>query len=494
MSRSILVVVALAAAACSGTHDAAPTPPADVPPPDLTPPAVASRYPGIGDANALASGPYRVVFTEPLDPATVDASAVRVWQATGRVPADVSLSADGTTLTITPSITPDIPGWVWVELTTALKDRAGNSLVPDAEPWAFELPVWVKPGGDGPISPDIGSYPTSSSVALDANDEPVVWGGGIGSRPLRFTEGAWIPLSGAPVYGIEGSVAGDGEGGIWAGAVGSSSGAVARFTDPGWSLVGTGVTLSNAAAQPSHPRLAVRAGDPILLWIEESYPAGNSQPPVDTLQVRGWNGGAWTVWADSSTPVVSNPPALAVGPTGAIVAAWTEPDMDVRVARVGPLGLELIDVSAGSVYSASPTVSSDLDGNPVVALWDGPSLRAKTWTGTEWRQIGADLTVSYHGGSPVMAIGADGLPVVAWTDGVYPSPRQLFVAKFDGSQWQQLGGPLNADPTHDVYAVALALDRHGAPVLAWPEATTAPSMDPGAPASVYQMQVKRLNR
>jgi Bacterial Ig-like domain len=487
MTRTILVGIVFFAAACADEQDGGTTPPTpmveepDRTEPDRTPPAVVSRYPSIGDANGFASGPYRVTFTEPLDPSTVQESAVRLWQITGSIPATLALSPDGRVLTIRPAVAPRLPGWLWVELTTELKDRAGNALVPDTTPWIFEVPVWVQPGGPGPISPPNLASVGPASLAIGADDEPVV-GMGTGPNPVvRFAEGVWVPLPNPPSLSGHGSfVVGDDEGGIWRVDLMQ----VSRFTAAGWSPVGDRLQDTNAYVQ----RLAVRARHPVFLWVD--YLWADTEFTPASLRVRGWNGTAWVPWADETRP--ANRPSLGVGPTGAIVASWRE-NSDAHVAWVAPVGLEHIK----SVANVGPVVgftaaTTDLDGNPIVVLAEeissGYAVRAKVWTGSGWRQIGEDLSLSRsfpHPIDPAIAVAANGLPVVAWTEGPIIEPvRRLYVARFDGSNWQRLGDPLNVNPDRDVSSLALALDRSGAPVLAWSEATVTGPV-------IY---VKRLNR
>jgi hypothetical protein len=183
------------------------------------------------------------------------------------------------------------------------------------------------------------------------------------------------------------------------------------------------------------------------------------------------------------------------------VACWREVT-GARVAWIGPLGVQRIEpVPNVGALAGQVAATADLDGNPVVVFGESVSLlsaiRVKAWDGSGWRQLGGDLgtTSADNLTTPAIAMGTDGRPVVAWTQGAAGQPRQLYVARFDGTRWLRLGGPLNADPTHDVYDVALALDSRGAPVLAWPESTGVPQTDDrGGTYTVYQYHVKRLNR
>lgn len=494
MNRGILAAMALAAA-CSGSRDADTTPPPLEPPPDRTPPSVVSRYPAPGDFG-LASGPYRVVFSEPLDPATIQSSTVHVWQATGQVLAALALSDGGKVLTITPVLAPRIPGFVFVELTGAMKDLAGNSLALPATPWTFDLATWVQPGGPGPISSAEGPNPIPS-LALDADDQPVVGMANLFPDPVvRFDGATWSPLPTPPSFTIHSWIAGDGQGGLWHGEVNFGMGQVNRLDGSSWTRIGEYMPQSNPNAYQYDARVVVRAGVPVLLW-NEWVPPDAPGGPATSLQVRGWGGAAWTPWADEPGPALW--PTMGMGPTGAIVASWRE-NADARVAWVTPVGLERIPALPNTgIVDGLSAVTTDLDGNPVVAFGEGDGLstaiRVKVWTGSAWQQVGGDVSLAVRSVStPALAMGADGHPFVAWTEGPTDA-RKLYLARFDGSSWVRLGGPLNVDPDHDVYQVALALDRRGAPVLAWPEATGEVRYYGGPdPYPIYRFQVKRLNR
>jgi hypothetical protein len=488
MRRSGLAAILAVALACSDGGDA-------VEPLDTTRPAVATREPALGDREALASGPYRVVFTEPLDAGSVDPSAVRVWQAAGRIPAAVALSPDGTVLTIRPLVVPDIPGWVYVELTPALRDRAGNALAPEELPWTFELPTWVQPGGPGPISPSDGPNP-SPSVALDAEGGVVVGMANLRPDPVvRFADAAWTALPNPPSFGIHAWIAADEAGGLWHADVAGAQ--VNRFTGTAWARVGGDIPPSNPTAYAWDARVVVREDRPVLLWSEYLTPEMEGGPAT-SLHASAWDGTAWVSWGEQEEPALW--PSLAIGATGAVAASWS--GTDVGVALLGPLGFERLVPPNSAPFTGTTAVAVGHDGRPLVAFGeytpDGDlAVVVMAWTGEAWWQLGEPLSAHTPAGpvTPALAVDGAGRPVVAWTEGAYYTARKLYVARFDGAAWQRLGGPLNVDPDHGVYRVALTTDALGAPVLAWAEQTGVTRLDSaGEPYDVYAMYVKRLNR
>jgi hypothetical protein len=125
----------------------------------------------------------------------------------------------------------------------------------------------------------------------------------------------------------------------------------------------------------------------------------------------------------------------------------------------------------------APDSSLDVDssGNPTVAWREFDStttnyfLYVKRWNGTGWEQlggalnIGADTTVSYN---PRLALNGSGNPVVAWAES-----GSIYVKRWNDTtnSWEQLGGELGVNPLTFVERPSLALDNAGNPVVSWSE-------------------------
>ncbi|MCE9672803.1 Ig-like domain-containing protein [Myxococcus stipitatus] len=108
----------------------------------------------------------------------------------------------------------------------------------------------------------------------------------------------------------------------------------------------------------------------------------------------------------------------------------------------------------------------------------GNSLGAEgTWEFTvpAWLPLGGAIS-AYPGNTPaeqvVMKRGANGLPVIAWSefDG---TTKNIHAARWTGSTWEMLGGPLSALPGPETHATqpALYTDVTGTLLLAWSEDT-----------------------
>ncbi len=76
---------------------------------------------------------------------------------------------------------------------------------------------------------------------------------------------------------------------------------------------------------------------------------------------------------------------------------------------------------------------------------------------------------------PSLAIGSDGHPIVAWPESD-DTVMRVFVCRWDGSAWMQLGEPLSDSPsTSLIFVTSLKLDSADNPVVAWDELTTGTS-------------------
>jgi hypothetical protein len=125
----------------------------------------------------------------------------------------------------------------------------------------------------------------------------------------------------------------------------------------------------------------------------------------------------------------------------------------------------------------APSVALGPEGRPVVVWSDlndsGRFLAVLAWDGTQWKRLGEGPTPIQGGARraplhPVLAVDANGRPIVAWTDISAQNERQLYVSRWTGQQWEALGGPLGpAQGYAGATLPSLALDTAGRPVVAW---------------------------
>lgn len=120
-----------------------------------------------------------------------------------------------------------------------------------------------------------------------------------------------------------------------------------------------------------------------------------------------------------------------------------------------------------------PAIAVDDEGHPVVAFLEGGDLFVSRWNGSTWVELGGalDTNAAHDVATPAIAVDAAGTPFVAWIewDGAAPgSQRALFAARWNGTAWESLGGALN-ETSGDAADPVLVVDAAGAPMLAWNE-------------------------
>jgi hypothetical protein len=126
-----------------------------------------------------------------------------------------------------------------------------------------------------------------------------------------------------------------------------------------------------------------------------------------------------------------------------------------------------------------PALAMDGD-KPVVAfveeVWGAPvngiipveyRIYVKRWTGTQWQQLGGVLNIDASNivSQPRLAV-RNGMPVVAWSElNKTTGIDEAYAKRWDGSQWIQLGGLLNSSPSQGTYARGVVIDANDRPVV-----------------------------
>jgi len=193
-------------------------------------------------------------------------------------------------------------------------------------------------------------------------------------------------------------------------------------------LVAAPADLYLPSQLPPQPQLAASDTVPYVTWHEPNAFANR-------VYVKQWNGTAWAPVGSSfvnDTDREASFPRVAVNPTtGFPYVAWQEQS-----------------ATAGTV------------------------IQVKRWTGLAWVQDALgnlNVDASRAASAPAIAF-SDNTPYIAWQEAT-GSASQIFVRRWNGSAWTQLGGSLNRDPTQRAEAPAIAIVG-ATPYVAWQETST----------------------
>jgi hypothetical protein len=269
---------------------------------------------------------------------------------------------------------------------------------------------------------------------------------------------------------------------------------VKKWNGSSWNTIGTSLGYSN------QPSLALdSAGNPVLAGAEFAGSTYN-------ISVHRFNGTAWVnvggaLSGSSAAFSSTNEPSLALTSSGNPVVAWHESDGTVSNIYVQTFnGSSWVNVGNGVLSGSSetnsnagnPSLALDSAGNPVVAWteFDGSinKIYVQRFNGTAWVSVGSGVlnAVGSPATNPSLALNSSGNPTVAWQEGPFSNNSNIYVQRFNGTTWVNVGaGVLDAASGWGVQP-SLALNSAGSPTVAWSEFD-------GASFNVYVQEFKRGN-
>lgn len=424
---------------------------------DRSAPSWVSRTPSTGAAWVPVSHVVQAVFSEPLEPTTVSSNSIRMFGGADVIAADVSLSADGTTVTVSPLSRPPLDALVKVTFADSVTDVAGNP-VPAGEEWSWSLPGFLPLGdflftesrtntsalyealqldsagrpvvawvdelrngvyvrrwtgetwellGAGLRTESPLQLPTSLAFALDANDEPVV---------------AWGEFHGSVVY-------------------------VHRWNGTGWEAMGApvpsplspwGVALGQNAAGQWHLGFASGnfEGSQLLVWRWESdhwAPLGTALKVVPTASMIGVR----MDFRGAQGPLVKWTESAGVDDQRGHMRRWKEGSWQV---------IPLPSQNPGGVWGL------DALERPLNLLASsGDEVRLRAWDGLDWVQLGAPMAGRFVGATQVAALGLAldpaGNPVAMLREAEVPAQAEaIYVRRLRDGAWEDWGGLLRPLP------------------------------------------------
>ncbi|OGW13990.1 MAG: hypothetical protein A2035_00190 [Nitrospirae bacterium GWA2_42_11] len=264
---------------------------------------------------------------------------------------------------------------------------------------------------------------------------------------------------------------------------------VKKWDGKEWILVGGGLNF-NPENHASNPVIEADGSALYITWIEIN-PSG-----VAKIYVKLWDGNSWKLLGNSLNKSLDRhglTPSISADKDN-VYLAWAEYDeQDVSKLYVNHWNGSIWEDAGGVInvnqdrYALSPSLS--MAGSIPYIAWmeydsDGVSqVYVKRYDGKEWRQIGDSLNIihSRPATSPSIAMKGN-IPYAAWTEINEAGISGLFVKHWKGSSWVLDGPSLNINPDGAVTAPSIATEG-GTVYAGFSEMDT---------NNIYRLYVKRL--
>jgi hypothetical protein len=290
-----------------------------------------------------------------------------------------------------------------------------------------------------------------------------------------------------------------------------------------WAEVGTGSASDGGIGQakfvypggPASHSLALDASaHPIVAWTyEQDVHHGQIYikrfDGADWLEVGPFSA-SWNVGI-SNTTTDSQWPSLSLDDYDTPWVAWSE-----ETATDWEIYVKWFDASSWTGWGSGggisdtpgdskfPSLALDSLGRPYVAwteyVTSTTQIYVKRFDGSNWVEVGSGsasdggVSTSAHGASdPAVALDDADTPYLAWQDSA-ATHLDIYVRRFDGENWVEAGtgsasgGGVSDTPTHNSRWPAMDLDSIGYPYVAWTEED-----ESWLPFPVDQVYVKRFD-
>jgi hypothetical protein len=264
---------------------------------------------------------------------------------------------------------------------------------------------------------------------------------------------------------------------------------VKRFDGTAWVQVGSSLNVDTTRTAEA-PIITDVGAVPYVAWEEFNGTAYQ-------IYVKRFDGTAWVPVGSSLNHDATKPAGLpSIASVGGVpYVAWGESNGTVGEVYVKRFdGSTWVQVGSGSLNvdpthtAGSPSVAS-VGGVPYVAWGEsnGPvnQVYVKRFDGSAWGQVGSgslNVDPTQNAGFPTIT-SVGGAPLVGWQES-HGTATQIYVKRFGGGAWAQVGGSLNVDPSKDAsfFLDPKVIDVGGVPYASWAETD----------GSHYQIRVKRL--
>lgn len=236
---------------------------------------------------------------------------------------------------------------------------------------------------------------------------------------------------------------------------------------------------------PLNISLIMPAASPAIAAAQNNIYVAWSEPDsknIARVYVKRWDGGEWGqtggVLNVNTANHASNP--VLSGGYSSLYVAWSELDS---------AGISLIYVKewdgsswrllggemnkSSNRHAMTPSVVADKDGLYLAwAEYDNHSISqiyVGQWNGKTWEDLGGVININTerHALSPSISLG-DSTPYIAWMEYDAGGASQIYVKRWNGKEWIQMGGSLNIDATRQATVPSLAM-KGNIPYVAWAE-------------------------
>ncbi len=334
---------------------------------------------------------------------------------------------------------------------TAVAAAAGYSNS-DAAVGTFHVRTWEVVGSAGFSGGEV----FEPSIDLGPDGSPYVGyrDGSVVNKAtvMRFNGSSWAALGGTGVSAAgayDTSLVVDSQGAVYLSYYDASVSAkvtVRKYSAGAWTTLG-GAGISGGEAL--FPSLAVHeSGSTRIPYI--AYQDGATDPPAKATVLK-YSGASWeAVGTAGFSPGTIEGTSLAIGSDGALYLAFKDGSTATRgssVMKWGGASWSLVGTSgfsSGEITSIS--LAFDGGGAPVVAFSGGsanPTLRATVmrWDGADWNIVGGSPVSSGAADFVSLTVAADGALFVVFKDaGTIPAGKATAV-EYDGLSWKTLGTP-----------------------------------------------------
>jgi len=405
--------------------------------PDTTPPTVVSVSPS-ADANGVPlNAGISAVFSEAMDTSTINATNFTV---NGALAGSVSYDAANLSAVFTPSANFPLSTKYTANISTGVKDTAGNAMASACQ-WSFfsrDPSSWPFSFGSGPTRIDL-----DTSLATDYPAQLILFGGTF-YAVMNYYNGSNDQIS------------------------------VEAYNGSSWSAVDAGGLNYDITKNGDGPRSAVFNGKLYVIWDEDN---GSG---INQIRVKAYNGSSWS-WADGGTANGINYDnskfaqfAQLTVFNGKLYAIWEENNgtgqYEIRVKAYDGSSWAWADggTANGINYNSASgggTPAFAVFNGKLYACWSEASMtRVKAYDGSSWSWVdgGTANGLNYNN-----AMGANNPQLAVYNNKLYciwsesnSTNYQIRLKAYDGSSWASADGGgtvgINYDNLKDAYRPYLA--------------------------------------